>query len=974
MTAMPPPVLSAAPAPRRTPGKTLALAFAAGAVAAAAPAALAQDWNETPPTMLQWFECPWRDMERRMGDYFVAGYGSVWLPPISRAYHPPTASNQNSFSAGYDTFDRFDLGKPGANTAYGTEAYFRQLVEEFHRASAQVYIDIVLNHNAGRQTGAGFQNDGGYPGFTMASTTPAVNKLPTDNWGDFHAGIAGGYYQSEDPGAARYCLLRGDLVALVDIDQATNLQLIRQPVDAGNPLNIPGGTYFNRVDAANRRFYPDAALGTDTASNPGMFTGAGGFGAAPCDVPARNEPASQLTRGRFNQADPLAGDPVPENGTGYLLRWVQWMLDVHKVDGFRVDAIKHMNSWFYDSFYDTVLANRRLAPSGQWVTPFSFGESVESNDFTFDRFIRKPNGRAAGRSVAGDAYGNRDALDINGSGQLRNLVNGFGLGSWNGILGSHIDSTDDGFNNGSIGVNHIFSHDNGSQGNGNSAPATPTTKQQGHHAHAYLIMRTGQAKVFHNARGIARTSGFWPRQGLPVALGSNSGNTAPDPTITRLVQLANWYGRGEFQPRWTDNDLMIFERRSPLGGGAYSGNVIVGCNDSYSSGFDSRSISTSFPQGTRLLELTGNAADPAVDPVNDIADVLVVGAGGSVTIRVPRNTSTAGEHNKGFVVYGPAVPSGVVSFTGTLGQLPAENASSGLPPWRRRTNAVPIITADLFELRLTTTNGDAGAPNNDNADDNAVFRIDAGFQDVNGNGVVDIGADNGVVPGYESFLTSNIPLAGTTNPTGFYMQTVLASQMDEGTHFVSVAAFRRRGVADAPLFREFRQPIYVDRLPPEAELVDPGVLSNETSRRFLVRALDRTVSKVHLILNPGATGAPLSLAAVGNLATQDDRFDWSRTLVNLQPGDNTVLLIAFEESGKGMFRYYTITNAICGSTDFDGDGDEGTDADIEAFFSVLGGGACPTATCGSTDFDLDGDQGTDADIESFFRAIGGTGC
>ena len=30
----------------------------------------------------------------------------------------------------------------------------------------------------------------------------------------------------------------------------------------------------------------------------------------------------------------------------------------------------------------------------------------------------------------------------------------------------------------------------------------------------------------------------------------------------------------------------------------------------------------------------------------------------------------------------------------------------------------------------------------------------------------------------------------------------------------------------------------------------------------------------------------------------------------------------------------------CGTADFNGDGDTGTDADIEAFFRVLGGGTC----------------------------------
>jgi len=68
------------------------------------------------------------------------------------------------------------------------------------------------------------------------------------------------------------------------------------------------------------------------------------------------------------------------------------------------------------------------------------------------------------------------------------------------------------------------------------------------------------------------------------------------------------------------------------------------------------------------------------------------------------------------------------------------------------------------------------------------------------------------------------------------------------------------------------------------------------------------------------------------------------------------------------------TTPTCGSTDFDGDGDDATDADIEAFFSVIGGSGCPTATCGSTDFDGDGDEGTDADIEAFFRVIGGGPC
>jgi hypothetical protein len=64
--------------------------------------------------------------------------------------------------------------------------------------------------------------------------------------------------------------------------------------------------------------------------------------------------------------------------------------------------------------------------------------------------------------------------------------------------------------------------------------------------------------------------------------------------------------------------------------------------------------------------------------------------------------------------------------------------------------------------------------------------------------------------------------------------------------------------------------------------------------------------------------------------------------------------------------------STCGSADFNGDGDSGTDADIEAFFACIAGSCC--ATCGSADFNGDGDTGTDADIEAFFRVLAGGTC
>jgi hypothetical protein len=105
--------------------------------------------------------------------------------------------------------------------------------------------------------------------------------------------------------------------------------------------------------------------------------------------------------------------------------------------------------------------------------------------------------------------------------------------------------------------------------------------------------------------------------------------------------------------------------------------------------------------------------------------------------------------------------------------------------------------------------------------------------------------------------------------------------------------------------------------------------------------------------------------------------------VQLQPNQTLNLWLAFDGftyvgpgSGPAGARMGVVTNTVslppdC-SPDFDGDGDIGTDADIEAFFACLAGDCCPT--CGSVDFDGDGDIGTDADIEAFFRVLGGGSC
>jgi glycosidase len=882
---------------------------------------------------LQWFETEWDDIERRVPDFFLAGYDAVWLPPVSKAsFHSP----------GYDPFDRFDLGKPPllsfsssrARTTYGTEATFGAMVDELHQAGAEVYIDSILNHNNGRTESDAFLAQGGYPGFWIPREDPPRNKAPTDDWGDFHNGIASGYFQSENPGGSRYSLHGGDLVALVDIAQETNYQFIRHPVEAGNPLNIPGGTIWNNPDPNNARFYPDQILTPLNFVNPGT---------------ARNPGAQSFTRYPYNLNSPLNGDPVADNVTGLLMRWAQWMVEVQGIDGFRLDAHKHAPSWFWDGFFDTAVYKTRTSPaSGNKVTPFSFGENVSGNFDMLNNQIRK------------DSFANRDALDIQGAARLRDLLNAGGLGSWSDITSntdsSHLDVADDGVVNGTMGVNHVFSHDNGTAGNGGSMPPFPTARQQGFQMNAYMLMRPGRNIVYHNGRAIPRTSGFFPREGMPSALGWDPVSQMLDDSVTTLVQLRNQIAYGQYIPlNGNISDVLVYER-------AFNGqtNCLVAVNDRFDPGVRFVTVTTQYPQGTRLHEMTGNAADPIIDPSNAIPETITVGANGSVNLVVPNNKSGAVEHGKGYVIYSESLPDAQVTFIGADGTIDPDPAN--FPDFLQRLNEATVITDDSFEIRVQTAPGDEFDPN---TDDNALFAFDQRNTDSNGNGSVDIPPSASVIGGYENFETLHAPLFGSGNGFGLYRQAIDATQLDEGYHYLSVIVFRHRQPGTTPIFREVRKVVYIDRMAPSIELVQAGMVFDDDRPQFTVHAVDRTTNAVHMFLNLEDGVDPLTLLSSLNQVIPFDRYTYNKNFdQTLVPGENTVTVVAIEDSGNARVLNETVILNAC-EVDLTGDGLINF-FDVSAFLSAFAAGD-PIA-----DFNDDG-QFNFFDVSAFLSAFS-AGC
>ena len=865
-------------------------------IAATAEAQLSQNF-------LQWYELEWDDIERRTPDMFLAGYNAIWLPPPQRS---------SFLSVGYDVFDRFDLGQPPLattsssrrRTTYGTEATFKAMVEELHLAGVEVYVDGVFNHNSGRTTSDAFYAQGGYPGFWIPREDPPRDKLPTDDWGDFHGGNAQGYYQSENPGGINYDQFLGDLVALVDIAQESNNQFIRHPVEEGNPDNIPAGTIFNIPDPNNARFYPDQSLTPDIVVNPGT---------------SRNPGPMTFTRYPYNTANPMQGDPVVDNGTGLLMRWAQWMMEEQGIDGFRLDALKHTPSWFWDGFFDSAVHMTRTTPDGRKINPFNFGENTTSNSDIIANYTRR------------DTFAYRDSLDLGGAGNLRNLLNGGGLGTWANVLAGgnsgHLDVADDGFVNGSLGVNHVFSHDNGSVGDGGSLPPIPTTQQQGHFLHAYMLMRPGRAIVYHNARGVPlRSSGFFPREGSPLALGWDPVAADYDDTYPTLLRIRNQVANGfYFQLNSNVNDVLVFER-------AFNNqaNVIVGVNDRFDAGFQTVTVNTQYDQGTRLHELTGNAADPIIDPNNDIPEVIVVGANGSVTLRVPNNTSSAGTHAKGYVIYAQALPTAELSIIGESSTIDPDDPA--LPDWFQRLSEISVVDGDSFQIRVQTSQTD---PLDPDTDDNALFKIDQGVEDYNGNGAPDISPAALSFAGFEEFLEINDPLYTSANSFGLYRQTIDATQLDEGMHYLTTVVFKRRPSGTSPLYTELRKVIYVDRLPPEVEFVQEGQNLEDTSPELSVKTLDRTTEALHMLIDVPSGTDPLTLINTSTRVAPYDRNEFRRSFGTLSDGTHELTVVAIEPTGTTTVHQGTFTIGDGCLPDFTGDGQLDF-FDLSAFLMALG--------------------------------------
>ena len=458
------------------------------------------------------------------------------------------------------------------------------------------------------------------------------------------------------------------------------------------------------------------------------------------------------------------------------------------------------------------------------------------------------------------------------------------------LLAASQDTHDDGLNNGSQGVAFDASHDDGGAFLSNVA-------------NAYLLLRPGNANVYFNAEEFGTGRDF-PKDGRGDALGGLYGEA-----ITTLVDLRNTHGRGDFVPRLVEKESLVYERAN---------SALIVLSNRTDAGSDGRTVQTAFAPGTRLVELTGNAAGD-----DDIPEMIEVGPGGVANLRVRRN----GDHGNGYLVYGLATPKGTLTLDGTSGVLPGQNPTAATNGTARLAD-LAVVTGDEFTVRLQTNEvrllGTFRDPDADG--DNALLRVNGGL-DVNGNGRVDHVAPGSVAYGFEQFADKRSPL--TDGGDGEYVQAVDTTNLPEGVNFVQARAFRRRTDGGPAVFTDWREAIYVDRLPPETAAAGTNFLPGRPDdlRQFLVRSTDKTAENVHVFLDlPADVSDAEILAQISsrNRAGQIDRDLFAFGFGDLKDGNHVLTAVAFEPTGNlsvTRFPGIAITGAGgAGLGDLNGDG------------------------------------------------------
>lgn len=509
--------------------------------------------------MLQYFNTTWKDMTDKIPELAEAGYSSLWLPP-------PTKGS-GGLSVGYDLCDPFDLGgrsqRGTVTTRYGTEAELLNLIETAHRFGIRVYADNIMNHRA-------FD----IPAYN--ESTP-VDVYPGMVPEDFHLRrTEDGFYRKWDncrDWTIAWQVMHLGLSDLIDIAHETPNQ----------NHGLTEGSWYPKPSfvrhPANPEFYdrmPNLAVAPSNwdpwdwsgNTNKNLYVGFG----------TNNGISTNL----------LAQYPdfFSEDVGAYLCRSVRWMMETTKLDGLRLDAVKHVPDYFFGAYNDDG-NSAGYCGNAQWQFNMSRGFSDWSNhrDSAFNTEIPRDDavlfGEHLGQPPGYSGYWSTGMRLVDND--LRSQLNDR-LGSpWNGLTG--FDSPGWGGFSPNLGVMHAQSHDN---------DYAARRELQ----HAFYFLREGMGLLYtdgnYHAETLGESGGAFPRWANTSFLGQWGDNRVPN-----LLYCHEQFARGYQRGVYSDSDYVAWERLDYRQAGSTAADhvtMLVMLNDDYANGLKRSIVSNvSFP-------------------------------------------------------------------------------------------------------------------------------------------------------------------------------------------------------------------------------------------------------------------------------------------------------------------------------------------------------------------------------------------
>lgn len=508
-------------------------------------------------TMLQYFNTSWNEITAKMPELAEAGYDSIWIPP-------PTKGG-GALSVGYDLFDPFDLGskdqKGTVATRYGTEADLLRLVETAHRFGIRVYLDNVMNHR-------GFD----VPGYS--ASTP-IDFYPGMLPEDFHLQVtADGFYRNW-PGISDY----GNQFQVWNLSTSNLMDIAQEPGTTNLNFGTTEGSTHPKIKFVRHPNNPEYYCYRPDGTYVGFGTTNG------------------LTPAILAANPDFYGEYVQD----YLSRAARWEIDRTHADGLRLDAVKHIRDDFFGAEYGSDKNSSSYGYLGQVSQQFKLTRGFSDTNYrdtTFNTELPRDDAMYFGEHLGGTPQ--QPYIDAG----MRLLDNAL-TSTLNGVLGtgslSGLDVDGGGGLAGGSGV---------SVGYAQSADNGYAAKRQ--LQHAFLLARAGLPVIYTDGYHLAGTLGQIGKP-FPANAYTNYLGQFGDGRLPNLLYIHNQFARGSQIPKWSDQNVLAFERQdkreNPGMSDADGTALLFMMNCDSSNGEGGRAITTTFPAGSYLYQYATGSAD-----------------------------------------------------------------------------------------------------------------------------------------------------------------------------------------------------------------------------------------------------------------------------------------------------------------------------------------------------------------------------